>query len=367
MKVVPALFLLVLLAAPPAAPAQSSAEGVAALRSSALAGSAEAAFELYEAYRHGRNVIRDQREAARWLQVAARAGLEAAQLELAQVLRDGALGLLRDPRQAYFWVAVLVQRRHADAVAQQDAYEQGLTANEVAEAREQAGRWQPAALRVRAGRVPLKDLEVPVRFASEEVTRENFAEVVRACIPDYSDAAVEQALRNWRFPVRNATTAIGTVRHAGALVVAESTAVCVRESEAGFPIWAAEALWGTIHPQGVPDAVRDDWYGAIARLIATKGFAEVLFRFPGQHATVAVFRPVRGPGMRVEYRASTRRAGEYDPSRYDAVFSHPQLRGVASVSYNGQQEKSILAHRFLKGTGGQPQPAPGTLPQGRST
>jgi hypothetical protein len=366
LKPVLAIFLTALLLAFAPARAQSPGDAIASLRSAALAGSPDAAFDLYEAYRAGRNVIRDQAEAARWLQLAARGGHEPAQLELAQALRDGALGLARDPRQAYFWIALLAQRQHPEGLAQQEAYAQGLTPNEVAEAQEQAGRWKPATVPVRAGRVPLKDLVVPVRFHSDQITRDNFGAVVRACVPGYPDSAVERMVNNWRFPLPRATTAIGSVRSAGALVIAESTAVCVRESEAGFPIWAGEALWGTIHPQGVPDSVRDEWYGTVARLIASKGFAEVLFRFSNGNASVAVFRPARGSILRLEYRAALRRAGEYDPARYDAVFSHPQLRAVAAVSYGGKQEKNILAHRFLPAAGGQPvQPAP--LPQGRPT
>lgn len=343
---VPALAMLLM--GTNAQPGRAPAEGIALLRRTAMAGNATAAHTLYLVYAGGANTVaRDEREAARWLAVAAKAGLPESQAAMAVALRNGQLGLGREPREAYFWISLAAQKMHPAAVIARGEFEKELTPNEIAEVQQQLRNWKPVALAARSGRVPLDQLRIGQRFDTLQVTRENFPAAVRACLAGFGDAAVERVVRDWNFPRRNATTRFTHETSAGSFVIHEDTGFCIQESEAGFPVLAGEALLATVNPAGVPEAVRDEWLASIAKLVATKGYAEVVFQFSNGNGFTTVFRPTPD-GTRIQYRTSFRKAGEYDPSKYDAVFTHPSMNSVTSNSYNNRTEKFVLLHRFQK-------------------
>jgi len=206
-----------------------------------------------------------------------------------------------------------------------------------------------SALPQRTGRVPLAGLKITERFESQQLTRENFASAVRACLPAYPEAAIERQTREWALPLKNSTRTLRDTTSVGAYVITDSTGVCVHESESGHPVFAAEAFTGTVEPSGVPAAVRDEWFIEIAHVIAAKGHAEIVYKFPNGNAQVALYRAVPPGFTKIEYRAEFRKAGDYDASRYDKTFTHPDLHRVLTFRYGGNMVKPILQHRFPPG------------------
>lgn len=358
--------LAVVLMGTTAEPGPSPAEGLGALRRAALAGHSRSAYSLFLAYGSGQNnVPRDEREAARWLAVAAKGGLADAQVAMAMALREGRYGLGKEPREAYFWSSLAARQMNPAALVLRGEFEKDLTPNEIADAQQQLRTWKPTtAPDARSGRLAVAGLEVPRTYASHQITRDNFATVVRECLPTYPDTAVDRVVRAWDFPRKNAITLLSDPKTAGTFAIYESTAICVKESDAGFPVLAGESFVGTIEPEGVPEAVRYEWFATVAKLIAAKGYAEVVYQFPNGNGFPTLYRPTP-TGLRVEYRTSFRKAGEYDPKKYDAVFTHPDMKSVSTSAYGQRQEKFVLTHRFRglppPSAGGLP-PLPGALP-----
>jgi localization factor PodJL len=86
-----------------------------ALAAAAAAGNAAAQYELGVAYFDGRNVTRDQKAAAQWLEKAATQGLAPAQYRLATLFEKG-LGVGRDPSLAKLWYQRASERGNARAM-----------------------------------------------------------------------------------------------------------------------------------------------------------------------------------------------------------------------------------------------------------
>jgi TPR repeat protein len=89
-------------------------EAVALYRRAARAGSAEAAYELGEAYRDGEGVAPDLDAAADWFNRSARNGSPRGQYLLGRAYANGR-GVVRDPERAARWFARAAAQGHAPA------------------------------------------------------------------------------------------------------------------------------------------------------------------------------------------------------------------------------------------------------------
>jgi hypothetical protein len=89
-------------------------EAVTLYRKAARAGSAEAAYELGEAYRDGEGVSPDLEEAADWFNKSARMGAPRGQYLLGQAYAEGR-GVAQDPERAARWFARAAAQGHAPA------------------------------------------------------------------------------------------------------------------------------------------------------------------------------------------------------------------------------------------------------------
>jgi TPR repeat protein len=98
-----ALSLMLLLWGGAACARPLAAGDLAAARAGAVAGDADARFDLGRMYRNGIGVARDSEAAARWIGLAAEAGHPAAMFTLHHMLAAGE-GLKRDEGQAREWL-----------------------------------------------------------------------------------------------------------------------------------------------------------------------------------------------------------------------------------------------------------------------
>jgi localization factor PodJL len=94
-----------------AAPPVSTLE---ALRQAAIAGDARAQYELGVRYASGRDVTRDDVEAARWFERSALQGYASAQYNLG-VLYDRGMGVQQDNTLAFFWYQSAAEQGHPRA------------------------------------------------------------------------------------------------------------------------------------------------------------------------------------------------------------------------------------------------------------
>ncbi|HEX2546388.1 MAG TPA: hypothetical protein VHL79_16020 [Ramlibacter sp.] len=334
-------------------PAQQALDRVVQLRRAAWQGDAAAAFKLFDTYRSGApGILRDEREASRWLQAAAHAGIVDAQVELAGALRHGRMGLVRAPARAYFWISLAAGKLHPDAARARTSYEDELTPNEVEQVHQQVRDWKPTPLKPELGLVPLPEVRIARTLEVVELTQDNFAATLRACIPTMPQQVAERYVDKWIPEPRR----MGSYVHPGSgsiFAAQDTTGTCIRRSETGHPILPVEALRITIEPAGVPAEVLEQWFGAVALEIARKGYAEVVFRqSESGNAFVTLYKRAAAP-LLIEYRTALRRPGEYDPTKYDMVFTHPGMTELNTRRYGRKQEKFVLQHRFAA------DPAPG--------
>jgi localization factor PodJL len=84
------------------------------LRQAAQAGDARAQYDLAVDYAMGRDVAKDDEQAARWFERAAVQGMASAQYNLG-VLYDRGVGVKEDPTLAFFWFQSAAEQGHARA------------------------------------------------------------------------------------------------------------------------------------------------------------------------------------------------------------------------------------------------------------
>jgi hypothetical protein len=235
--------------------------------------------------------------------------------------------------------------------------------------------------------VPIDQVQIASRFASVEVTRESLENEINKCLyktganPNTHSNAHSKAYED--FPSDNFTKMTQS-NSANAFLLRKTTAVCLQTSSEKFPIYAAEAFFETVNPEGVPPDVADGWYKQIALLIATKGEANVAYVLGNGNAFIASYwieaipnfkRPqttktpssvhnMKGfpendpylsnffhkgfPFMDELYYSSVlTEKGSWETEKLDAKFSHPSMTSVTEIKRSGLSKKSDpLMHRF---------------------
>ena len=126
--------------------ASARADTVAAIRTAAEQGDAQAQFALGTMYRDGQGVAQDYTQALRWWQKAAELGVIDAQLALGNIYAGGT-GVARDHVQAYMWFHIVTQQSEdawlrGIAGSNRDALAARMTSAEVTKAESLAAEWQ---------------------------------------------------------------------------------------------------------------------------------------------------------------------------------------------------------------------------------
>jgi hypothetical protein len=195
-------------------------------------------------------------------------------------------------------------------------------------------------------RIPLEQVVIDREFVRTPLTRESFGEEANKCVPPLNaqSSSVQTTLRD--FPSRNIVS-LGHVSSGSTFVVQQSTAICIRQSDQGHPIFAAEAFVDTVNPQGVPPDVRDAWYKQVAMSIASRGQARVAYTFPNGNAFVATYWVEPASKQTLNYTNEFKKQGEWEAGRFDMTFSHPALSAVSETMRGKQRRKHFAAERAL--------------------
>lgn len=201
----------------------------------------------------------------------------------------------------------------------------------------------------RIGYVPVAQIAVQSKFESQRLTLENFSGIAKNCMTTWPDSASQRITSDWKIPLPRGTVQTHSHNgHASYLLVAGELGICVQQSDEKHPILAAEALYKTANPGGVPLDVADQWYANIAREIARTGSATAIYKFNNGNAHVAKYwvDPNIAAPTSLSYWSEFKRAGEWTTSAADQIFTHPALASVSVTEYNKQRVKPLLSHRI---------------------
>lgn len=188
----------------------------------------------------------------------------------------------------------------------------------------------PSGFAPPAGYVPLDQIQIVDRFMVVEVNAANLGAETQRCVPQIpagSKSVIEAAAK---LPLpRGTITGLSHLSSGSMLVISGSRAICIRQSAAHYPIFAAEAFVATINPTSVPPTVTDGWYAQIARRMAEAGRVTVAYVFTNGNADIASYwvEPTRKYWIR--YAREFRKAGSWETGTYDFRFSHPSLTSIS--------------------------------------
>lgn len=189
--------------------------------------------------------------------------------------------------------------------------------------------------------VPVDRIQIQKRFTVVDVNAANFGNEVHRCVPQLgatSKTVVDQAAK---LPLpRGTVVSLSNVRASNSFVIVGSRAICLQESTARQPIFAAEIFVDTVSPSGVPPDVTDRWYADLARRIAETGRATAAYVFPNGNAFIASYWIEPPLKTRLAYASEFKKAGTWESGTYDFRFVDPNLSSVATVARNGAKAKT---------------------------
>ena len=116
-------------------------EALRILRPLAEAGDAEAQFFLGSMYYAGQGVAQDHAKEAKWMRRSADQGFGWAQNMMGRMYSSGR-GVERDAERAYMWFSLAVGERTPTARNARDRLAEGMSDEEIAEARRRASEWE---------------------------------------------------------------------------------------------------------------------------------------------------------------------------------------------------------------------------------
>jgi hypothetical protein len=190
--------------------------------------------------------------------------------------------------------------------------------------------------------VPLDQVQISDRFQVVEVNAANLGIEANQCVPQLSAGSKSVMDTASKLPLpRGNVIALSHLSSASSFVVSGTKAICIHQSSAHYPIFAAEAFSETVNPTGVPPTVTDSWYSQIARRMADSGRVTVAYVFGNGNAEIANYW-VEGPNKNaIHYAREFRKAGTWETGTfYDFRFSHPSITG-ASATRRGQQMAKV--------------------------
>jgi hypothetical protein len=196
--------------------------------------------------------------------------------------------------------------------------------------------------------VPLDQIKIKPRFDTVLLTKENLAAEHKKCISflQLDTKSMETAVRE--FPRNNATIAVGHASSSKRFIYRGTTGLCLEFSQNRYPIYAAEALMGTVNPTGVPPDVTDDWYMKIAQKIAVNGRSKVAYVTDKGTAFLVSYWSDQGGSFALNYWSEFKKVGEWENTEVDYKFSNPALSGLSETKRG--KAKSMVKD-FPLGTG----------------
>jgi hypothetical protein len=189
--------------------------------------------------------------------------------------------------------------------------------------------------------VPLDQIQIRQQFPTVSLSKENLVYEARRCVSTLplTESAARDTLR--KFPSKGITI-VGHSSSSRHFVYRGQTGLCMEFSANKYPIFAAETFYRTANPVGVPPDVSNDWYKQIARQIAIKGQAKVIYVMVGKgNAYLVSYWNNEASGTSLYYSSEFKNAGEWENIKVDEIFSYPTLRGFSKTKRSGGEKKDF--------------------------
>lgn len=189
--------------------------------------------------------------------------------------------------------------------------------------------------------VPLDQIRIANRFEVTEINAANIGVAAYRCVPQLSAASKNVSDTGAKLPLpRGMVRSLSHLSSANSFMIVGSQAICIHQSAAHYPIFAAEAFSDTINPSSVPPTVTDGWYAQIARRMAEAGRVTVAYVFPNGNADIASYWVEGSNKNAIHYAREFKKAGTWESGSYDFRFSHPSLTTITSTK-RGQSQVMI--------------------------
>lgn len=197
--------------------------------------------------------------------------------------------------------------------------------------------------------VPNNEITVSSTFNVQTVTDANLDELYSACAGKKLDSKLHlRVMADTKD--KSSVMVLKNSAQAGYLHISSNLAVCIQETDQGFPVLAAEVFKKSLELVGVPETIVEDWYMQMAKKISQKGRIKVAFRFDNGNAQKATYWVSPNERGWLYYENTFVKANAFTQSDYDFVFMHPNLESVASTvqtaNRQGTNRKSFLRQRL---------------------
>jgi len=189
--------------------------------------------------------------------------------------------------------------------------------------------------------VPLDQIQIANRFDVAEINAANIGVEAYHCVPQLSAGSKNVSDTGAKLPLpRGMVRSLSHVSSANSFVISGSKAICIHQSAAHYPIFAAEAFSDTVNSSSVPPTVTDGWYAQIAHRMAEAGRVTVAYVFPNGNADIASYWVEGSNKNAIHYAREFKKSGTWESGSYDFRFSHPSLTSV-TVTKRGQSQLMI--------------------------
>lgn len=186
--------------------------------------------------------------------------------------------------------------------------------------------------------VDLSEIKINSKSEIIKVSKDNYIDEIDKCLGmnfKNDDRFVREAFKD--FPPNNIVSYYS--KDEGDFFINRKTeAVCLKRSEYSHPVFSTNDFSGTVNPTGVPSNVAEGWYRKIAKNIAAYGFCIVAYKMENGNAFVATYYEDSDRPYMMDYKVAYAKAGKWETSNIDYVFSYPDIGGIM-VKSRGQNHR----------------------------
>lgn len=188
--------------------------------------------------------------------------------------------------------------------------------------------------------IPIGLIKIESNFNARKLTARNFHTELVDCLPALwlSPAALVEMKENLN--TDDVIHTLSNKKRSNQFIFQRSTGICLQYSANRFPIFAAEELFNTANPSGIPYHIEINWYKEIALHITINGKATVGYINKNGTAFIVSYWVNQINSYPLYYKSEFKKTGEWEHSNLDLRFSHPFFNGV-SVVKRGSSLQSV--------------------------
>lgn len=193
--------------------------------------------------------------------------------------------------------------------------------------------------------VPLDKIQVKQSFKVVSLNKNNLANELVKCVStlDPNSESIKQYEND--FPLKNATVTTSHISTSRVFIFHDTSGLCLEYSANKYPIFAAETFFETANPTGVPPEITTEWYKQIAKLIAIKGKAKIIYATGKGTAFIVSYWSDQGAGNLLNYSSEFKKVGEWENLQADFKYTHQAMQGFSNTKRGEKFAKSFPSAR----------------------